>query len=486
MTSGPSLAAALERAAAEDADGTAIVDASVRWSWADLRQGAAGVASVLERVGYGDGRRVGVLMRGSGQAIAVVHGIARVGAVAAMLPADLTTTELTAAVATMGVGLLVHDREHAAQARQLSIDTIELDRVRRGDATYVRDAPALDAAAVIVLTSGTTGASRAALLSHGALAASATAWLTALPPATGWLLAVGLGHVAGLGVIWRSSMARTPVVVAPGSDPVAILAALRDDPRPSHASLVPTMLARLLELPDGAPPATLRAVPLGGGPIDPALVERALDAGWPVVPTYGLTEAGSGVTALPTEEAATHPSSAGRPLPGVRVRIDDPDPDGIGDIVVDTPARFSGYLGDPDATAAAWTTDGWLRTGDLGRLDSDGRLTVIDRRLDRIVRGGENVSPAEVEAVLRSHPAIADAAVVARPDPVYGQVPVAVVVLRPGAPDPTDEALATHCRDQLARFKVPVAFDRRATLPRTATGKLRRGDLRDAQTAGRS
>src|SRR6185436_20674003 len=96
-------------------------------------------------------------------------------------------------------------------------------------------------------------------------------------------------------------------------------------------------------------------------------------------------------------------------------------------------------------------------------------------------RGGENVSPAEVEAVLRRHPAIADAAVVARPDPVYGQVPVAVVVVREGATDPTDDALAAHCREQLARFKVPVAFDRRASLPRTASGKVRRAELRRAE-----
>ena len=143
---------------------------------------------------------------------------------------------------------------------------------------------------------------------------------------------------------------------------------------------------------------------------------RALDAGWPVVPTYGLTEAGSGVTALPTAEAASHPDSAGRALPGVELRIAGPDDDGIGEIEVRSAALFDGYLDDPDATAAAMTDDGWLRTGDLGRLDDDGRLTVADRRTDRIVRGGENISPSEVEAVLLDHPAIADAGVVARRD----------------------------------------------------------------------
>jgi acyl-CoA synthetase (AMP-forming)/AMP-acid ligase II len=197
-----------------------------------------------------------------------------------------------------------------------------------------------------------------------------------------------------------------------------------------------------------------------------------------VMPTYGLSEAGSGVTALATAEAALHPGTAGRPLPGVRIRIDAPDGDGNGEVLVDSPARFDGFLGDPVATADALTADGWLRTGDLGRLDSDGFLTVEDRRVDRIVRGGENVSPAEVEAVLLDHPAIADAAIVGRPDPTFGHVPVAIVVLRPEAADPTDDGLIRFCRERLSRHKVPVAFERRSSLPRTANGKLRRTELR--------
>jgi O-succinylbenzoic acid--CoA ligase len=372
------------------------------------------------------------------------------------------------------------DRGHRAASTALR-DTIDLEDIAPGGPSPAIAKTPAEAPAVIVLTSGTTDRPKAAVLSGGALAASAEAWLAALPPATGWLLVVGLGHVAGLGVIWRAALGRVPLVVVEPPSPDAILGAIRADPYPSHVSLVPTTLARLLDLPDATPPATLRAVPLGGGPIDPGLVEAALAAGWPVVPTYGLTEAGSGVTALPTTEAAAHPGSAGRPLSGVRVRIDDPDRDGVGEILVETPARFSGYLGDATVPDPATTTDGWLRTGDHGRLDDDARLFVVDRRTDRIVRGGENVSPAEVEAVLRRHPAIADAAVIARPDPVYGQVPVALVVVREGATDPTDDALAAYCREQLARFKVPVAFDRRSSLPRTASGKVRRAELGRAE-----
>jgi acyl-CoA synthetase (AMP-forming)/AMP-acid ligase II len=156
---------------------------------------------------------------------------------------------------------------------------------------------------------------------------------------------------------------------------------------------------------------------------------------------------------MPSGEAAVTPASAGRGLPGVRIRIDAADPDGVGEIVIQTAARFSGYLGDPPMGP-----DVPLRTGDLGRVDDAGRLFVVDRRVDRIVRGGENIDPAEVEAILRAHPAVSDAAVVGRPDPTWGHVPVAAVVLSPGDADPDDAALAAHCRASLAGFKVPVAF----------------------------
>jgi pimeloyl-ACP methyl ester carboxylesterase len=306
------------------------------------------------------------------------------------------------------------------------------------------------------------------------MAASAGSWLGALPPATGWVLALGLAHVAGLGIAWRALADGVPIRVVPRDDPRALVTALRAHPAPSHVSLVATQLGRLLDSTAAPPPATLRAVLLGGGPIPPTLVTRALDAGWPVIPTYGLTETASGATALPTAEARDHPGSAGRPLPGTELAINEPDADGVGEIVVRTAARSSGTVGDP----ARCTPEDPVHTGDLGRLDADGRLWVVDRRLDRIVRGGENVAPAEVEAVLLEHPAVAEAAVVARPDPTLGQVPVAALVLRPDAEQPSDQELAIHVRGSLAGFKVPVASLRLDALPRTSGGKLRREAVR--------
>ena len=260
-------------------------------------------------------------------------------------------------------------------------------------------------------------------------------------------------------------------------DPVAVDRALERDGI-THVSLVPTMLGRLLELrgPRPAPP-TLRCVLVGGGPLPEPLLARALDRGFPLAPSYGLTEATSQVATQTPEETARRREVAARPLPGVALRIVDDagalcPPDVAGEIVVRTPARMAGYLNLPEASARA-LRDGWLHTGDVGLLTPDGRLRVLDRRSDLVVSGGENVYPAEVEAALLAHPDVAEAAVVGAPDPDLGQRVVAAVVLRAGAErDP--EALRRFCRTRLAGFKVPRAVRFLAALPRTGSGKVLR------------
>ncbi len=248
----------------------------------------------------------------------------------------------------------------------------------------------------------------------------------------------------------------------------------------SHLSLVATQLAGLLDaLADAPPPDGIRAVILGGGPIPDGLVRRAIRARWPVIPSYGMTETASGVVAevladRPGAERAAavgdHAGTVGRPLPGVELRLDG------GEIQVRGPMVFAGYLDDPAATAAAITADGWLRTGDLGRLDADGRLTIDGRSDGLIVSGGENISPAEVEAALATHPGVREVAVVGVPDPTWSHVPVAILVMAPGA-HPSDDELTAHARSRLARYKVPARLIRVPSLPHTPLGKVQRRDL---------
>lgn len=466
---GWSAEALVARHAREAGDDAAIIEAGRAITWAELDARARGAAAGITAAGVGPGDLVAVALEPSADAIAVLLGGLRAGAVVAPLPAGLTGRETDAALDLVRPAHVVRDARAVIAPEGAAGPP-------RGD----RD-PA--APVIVVLTSGTTGRPRGVVLSGRALVESADAWLAAVPEATGWLLALGLGHVAGLGIVWRAIAGRVPVWVVPAGDPRAQLAALEARPAPSHVSLVPPQLARLLdETGDQPRPPALRAVLLGGGPVPPDLVRRALDAGWPVVPTYGLSEAGSGVTALPADEAAEAPGSAGWPLPGVQVTIEEPDGDGVGEIVVVSPAAFSGYLGEPSRAPGDP-----IRTGDLGHLDDRGRLHVLDRRTDRIVRGGENVDPAEVEAVLEGHPAVREAAVVGRPDPTWGHAPVAAIVVEPAAPDPGDEALAARCRTELAGFKVPAGFLRLDALPRTPGGKLRRAAVRalvDGSTAG--
>ena len=213
-------------------------------------------------------------------------------------------------------------------------------------------------------------------------------------------------------------------------------------------SLVPTMLARLLDVGLERPP-TLRWALLGGGPITAPLLERARAAGVPVAPTYGMTEACSQIATF------------GRPLPGVEV-VTAPD----GEVLVRGPIVSAGAL----------SGDGWLHTGDLGRFEDGGRLEIIGRKSDTIVTGGENVAPAEVEAALLEHPAVADAAVHPRADPEWGEAVVATVVVRDGRAVSPGE-LKVHCAARLAAFKVPKSVEFADRLPRTSSGKLLRRQL---------
>jgi O-succinylbenzoic acid--CoA ligase len=211
------------------------------------------------------------------------------------------------------------------------------------------------------------------------------------------------------------------------------------------ASLVPTQLGRLI---GREPPKSLRVIMLGGAPADPTLLTRARDAGWPVAPTYGLTQACSAVTVARPGDTTT----SGAPIPGVSVAIADD-----GEIVV-----------------SGATTREPLHTGDLGSIDEQGRLKVHGRKVDTIVSGGENVMPTEVEAALLAHPAVAEAGVFGRPDAEWGEAVTAHVVLRADA-DPAD--LRAFAATRLARFKVPKAIEPVPSLPRNASGKLLRREL---------
>lgn len=319
------------------------------------------------------------------------------------------------------------------------------------DVTTVAESPGADVPVAVMHTSGTTAAPKPVVLTASNFVASAlgSAVALGLDPAERWLCPMPLTHVGGLSIPIRSAIYATTAVLHGRFDTEAVLSDLMDpDRRITLVSLVPTMLARLLDSGLRKPP-TLRWALLGGGPIAPALLERASAAEVPVAPTYGMTEACSQIATF------------GWPLSGVDVRVAGDD-----EILVRGPIVSAGAVSD----------DGWLHTGDLGRFDERSRLEIFGRKADTIVSGGENIAPVEVEAILLEHPAVADAAVHPRADPEWGEAVVATVVVRDGAfVDP--EELRAHCAAQLAGFKVPKVFEFAEGLPRTPSGKLLRRQL---------
>jgi O-succinylbenzoic acid--CoA ligase len=301
------------------------------------------------------------------------------------------------------------------------------------------------AVAAVVVTSGTAGTPKGVELTWDGLAASATAVGAALEVGRGdrWLACLPLHYVAGLAVLGRAWAAGTPVTVL---ERFQVGAVAESDA--SLVSLVPTMVRRLRDA--GADLGRFRRILLGGGPIR--------ERGPNIVATYGLTETWGGVV------------HDGYPLRGVELAAGEHD-----EILVRAPMVMLGYRLAAEQTAAAFTADGWLRTGDAGTLDADGRLRVVDRLRDLIITGGVNVSPSEVEAVLAGHPGVADVCVVGAPDREWGERVVAHVVPRDVGAVPDLNELRVFAADRLSVAKLPREVVMTTAIPRTAGGKpLRR------------
>jgi O-succinylbenzoic acid--CoA ligase len=388
-------------------------------TYAALHARARGVAAGLPR-----GARVGLALPPGEEYVVALHACLLAGAL--VVPVDLRLT----AAERPAVDLLIEGELPAAPGDAATLGSHDLD-----------------APAILVHTSGTTSAPKPIRLTYGNWLWSALGSAVALgvDPGERWLCTLPLSHVGGLSILLRSAIYGTTAIVHERFETDRVLAALNDAHGPTIVSLVPTTLARLLDAGLRNPPA-LRWVLLGGAPLPSALLRRAADAGVSVAPTYGLTEACSQV------------ATAGVPLFCTRVAL---RPDG--EIVV------SGPTVSPDAGP-------FLHTGDLGAFDDDGLLRIVGRKADTIVSGGENVAPAEVEAVLESHPDVLEAAVVARPDDAWGEAVVALVRLRDATAPPPD--LRAHAAARLARFKLPKDYKIiTEPLPRTASGKLVRRDL---------
>lgn len=482
------LALALRLRVEQDPAAIAIESRDQSWTFADLADRAArGATHLLAAAPPGEGP-VAMLMTGDARFFAWFCAVALAGRIVLPLNARLTAAELVQQLADARVQYLVCDADDSRLATiraqlpgLVAAEAPALDSLPRAAAHLPGESVAAGATLAVLFTSGTSGRSKGACLSWENFAASAAGALERLGPAVGrrWLSCMPLFHVGGLSILVRSMLYGGPVRLLPRFEVAEVSDAL-DSGDIAGVSLVPTMLSRLLEHRAGRPaPAGLEVLLLGGAAAPPGLLAHAAGLGYPVFSTYGLTEATSQVATARSRAAATAVPQPMFPLQGTEVRIGaggrvaaigEP-----GEILVRGPTVMARYLGNEEATAQV-IRDGWLHTGDVGLLDAEGGLHVLDRRDDLIVSGGENVYPAEVEAVLLEHPSVAQVGVAGLPDVDLGARVAAWVVVRDGvAVDAA--ALAAYCGERLAGFKRPREIRFVSDLPRTVAGKLLRRRL---------
>ena len=474
----------LQRAAGLAPTLTALATPGAQMSYAALLRSARAGADELAGRGVLPGQRVAIALAPGVDFAVALHACFLLSAVA--VPVDLRLTPAERERVVVGASVLVEEplRSHPLESSGSRLDALRarsagkdltaetagealtagtagealtaetagesLTAGTAGEALATGATHDLDAVCAVIHTSGTTSTPRPVELTYGNFLWSALGSGAALgiDPHERWLCALPLSHVGGLSILVRSAIYATTAVIHERFDTDRVLAALRED-RITLVSLVSTTLARLLDAGLRDPPS-LRCALTGGGPVPAALIERAREAGVPVVATYGLTEACSQVT------------TGGPPLFCTRLTLAED-----GEIMV----------AGPTVPRSALAADGFLHTGDLGSIGDDGFLRVRGRKADTIVSGGENVAPSEVEAVLEVYPGVLEAAVVGREDPHWGEAVTAIVVVAPEA-SVEEGAVREHCAARLAPFKVPKRVDLvTAPLPRTRSGKLLRREL---------
>jgi o-succinylbenzoate---CoA ligase len=448
----------LQRAARLAPTTTAIQTADAQVSYAELHALARAGASELYERGARPRERVAIALAPGLAFAQALHACMLLGAVA--VPVDLRLTSSERERLCEGAKVIVQE--------PLAGGSQTWDVMVAGEAMHD-----LEAVCAVIHTSGTTAKPRPVELSYGNFLWSALGSSVALgvDPRERWLCALPLSHVGGLSILLRSAIYATAAAIHERFDTDRVLQAIREQDV-TLVSLVSTTLARLLDAGLREPPA-LRCALTGGGPVPPALVARAHEAGVPVLETYGLTECCSQAATAPLAPGAPR-LGAGVPLFCTRVEI-----------AADGEILLSG----PTLARSAVEPDGRLHTGDLGRIDEHGFLHVSGRKADTIISGGENVAPSEVEAVLEAFPGVLEAAVLGRPDQRWGEAVTAIVVMSSqadleghdvegGEAGVEESALRAHCAARLASFKVPKQVRIVSEpLPRTASGKLLRREL---------
>jgi long-chain acyl-CoA synthetase len=458
------------------------------------------LATALKSFGVQPGDRVLVMMPNSPDVTAAFHAVWRIGAVIVPVQPQLLASEVRYIIASSGAQVilscpnLVHRLNEATAGlpgvRHIltigPVDRAEDIEPRLNAAEPIRTVHECtdDTLALLLYTSGTTGNPKGVMLTHGNLRTNALAVAAWYRPAplTMTLHVLPLSHSFGMLCMNVEAAHGLKSVILQRFDLAQVFQAIQEF-RARRFSAVPTMLIAMCHFPDRAKYdcSSLEHVSSGGSALpEEVRLEFERLFGCPVRSGYGLSEAAPTVSCYEDGEPA-RPGSSGRPIPGVEVRIVDHDDKSLptgetGEICCRGPNVMAGYWNDPEATRAV-LRDGWLHTGDVGRLDADGYLYITDRLKDIIIKGAENISPRQIEEALHTHPAVAEVAVVGLPDPALGEEVCAVVVLRAGQ-SATEAELRDHAAKFVNKFRVPAKVAFRSELPKNGVGKVLKRELR--------
>jgi acyl-CoA synthetase (AMP-forming)/AMP-acid ligase II len=483
-------------------------DRGAAYTYAQLKAEAERRAGGWAALGVGPGHIVAIVAKNSADFLLHAFALMRAGATPAFVNWRLSPGELTEVLTLVEPEAIAADAEFAglvdaawpqSGARVIMGGGPVPDGWHDGAglAGPVPPPPALtgDTVLALVHTSGTTGRAKAIPLRHGALMMSVADFALEIGDQVAGsrhLQILPLFHLGGFGQCLQAILTAGTVHIHTAFSPAAVIDAIEAD-RIEFFTAGPSLIDMLVaeigrravnekQRPDLS---SLREIAYGTAPITPSSLTAAMAAfGCRFRQIYGNTESQSMISLLaPEDHQPGHPrlASAGRVSFGWEVRIVDPNgrdlpPDTPGELLIRGECLFSGYWRDPAATAAAFAEGGWYRTGDIGKLTADGYLYILDRARDMIISGGENIYPAEVEAVLARHPAVADVAVLGRPDPTWGEAVHAVII--PAGEAVSPEEIIAWCRDRLAHFKCPKSVQFTGALPRTTTGKVLKRELR--------
>lgn len=501
----------MARTARELPDDEAVVFGDLHLTWAQWHERVRRLTGALSAAGIVRGDRVAVIDRNHVAVLDLILAAGALGAATVVPNWRLRDEELSFILADCRPRLVILGRSSAEREGIIRSASPSIERIVLLDDDYeswlaaaeaTEPSPDADAddTVLVIYTSGTTGPAKGAMFSHRGIAANAdvSAIMAGSQRSDRVLVSMPLFHIGGAATALASILGGVPLTILAEATPDALVHAIEHGC--TRAFLVPAVLSRMLE----AGPrerqalASLSLLTYGGSPCPRPILDKALAAmpDTEFVQVYGMTELCGRVTSL--SDAAhrdrTHPerlAAAGQVIDGVDVRVVDPTtladvpPGSAGELWFRTPKSMVGYLGQPEATAQVIVDGGWVRTGDIGRIDEGRFIFVVDRLKDLIITGGENVFSPEVEAVLADHPSVAEAAVIGVPDPTMGESVMAVVSAAPGETiDP--DGLIAYARERLAGFKCPRSVAVVDALPRNASGKVLKRELREQVQGSRS